>query len=394
VARGRVKYGLDGRDLRYALAMTRSSISDTYAHAVDRLEIPRVGAPGRSVPVDALRGLAILLVVLGHSISNAENLYNVAAGNPRYILSNFLYTFHMPLFMFVAGFVLFGRKIRLGDRAIRLLVPFLAWIPVYWFVNRYIRHFPWPVRFWTTFRETLLQPGAGLWFLPTLFICSMLLIPAVLLEKRESWAGEVYLAAIFIAINLVPYDRLGLVQVKYFFAFFAIGYLVAKHKDAIRSIARNRLNAGMVACSVVFVLMFGILYYYGKVNPFTFPFTLANIYKTPGAFVIRYGMALLGIVFAISFITALGDTRARTFFAWFGLVTMDIYVAHGLMLQLTFGSPWVKIIVSMVTGTVLPLALSFLILRRTQVTAMLFYGIKPTEIEPPARTDTTSPPAG
>jgi fucose 4-O-acetylase-like acetyltransferase len=369
--------------------MTGRSIATTYDHVLNRLDIPRVGKPpGRSVSVDALRGLAILLVVLGHSISNAENLYTVTAGNPRYILSNFVYCFHMPLFMFVAGYVLFGRKIRIGDRAIRLLVPFLAWIPVYWFVNRYIRHFPWPVRFWTTFRDTILQPGAGLWFLPTLFICSMLLIPAVLLEKRTSWAGEAYLAGVFVLVNIIPYDRLGLVQVKYFFAFFAIGYLVAKHKDEILKIARKKLDLIMAGCSAAFVVLFGVLYHYGRINPFTFPFTLSNLLKTPGAFVIRYGMALLGIITAIAFIKALRDTRARTFFAWLGLVTMDIYVAHGLMLQLTFGSPWVRIAVSMVTGIVLPLALSFLLLRRTEVTAMLFYGIKPREAEPVAMAET------
>ena len=324
-----------------------------------------------------MRGFAILLVVLGHSISNAENLYNVTAYNPRYYLSNFLYTFHMPLFMFVAGYVLFGKRIKISDRAIRLMVPFLSWIPVYWFVNRYIRHFPWPVKFWATFRDTILQPGAGLWFLPTLFICSILLIPVVLLEKRWSWAGDVSLAVIFIAVNLIPYDRLGLVQVKYFFAFFAIGYLVAKHKASILKIGNKRINIALLASAILFVLLFGGLYYYGKINPFTFPFTLANLFKTSGAFVIRYFMALLGIVFSIAFIKALKTSRARTVFAWFGLVTMEIYVAHGLMLQLTFGSPWIKVLVSMVTGTLLPLVLAFLLLRRSSVTAMLFYGIKP-----------------
>jgi len=353
----------------------------------DYLEVPRVGQPpGRSIGVDALRGFAILLVVLGHSISNAENLYHVTAYNPRYYLSNFLYTFHMPLFMFVAGYVLFGKRIKVGNRAIRLLLPFVAWIPVYWFVNRYIHHFPWPVRFWTTFKDTLLQPGAGLWFLPTLFICSMLLIPVVLLENKHRWAGEVSLAVIFIAVNFIPYDGVGVVQVKYFFAFFAIGYLVAKHKTAILKIGEKRINFALLACSVLFVLLFGSLYYYGKINPFTFPFSITNLWNTPGAYFIRYSMALLGILFSVGFIKVLGTSRARTFFAWFGLVTMDIYVAHGLMLQLTFGSAWIKVLVSMVTGTLLPLALSFLILRQNRVTAMLFYGIRPGRKEDVAET--------
>ena len=124
------------------------------------MEIPRLGEqPGRLLGVDALRGFAILLVVLGHSISNAVNLNQVVRANPLYYTSNFIYTFHMPLFFLVSGYVLFGKRIKIRDRALRLLMPFLAWIPVYWFVNRYIHHFPWPVQFWPTLKDTLLHPA-------------------------------------------------------------------------------------------------------------------------------------------------------------------------------------------------------------------------------------------
>jgi len=359
-----------------------TAVRSVYGKVRDYMDLPRVGdIPGRAIGIDALRGLAILLVVLGHSISNAENLLAATTYNLEYYVSNFIYTFHMPLFFMVSGYVLFGKRIRIGDRAIRLLLPFLAWIPVSWAVNRYIRHFPWPVRFWATFKDTVLHPGAGLWFLPTLFICSLLLIPVVFLAKKWSWAGEISLLVIFVAVNLIPFDDLGLVQVKYFFAFFALGYLAAKYRPRLREIERERSDIALMGVSALFLLLFTGLYYWGRIHPFTFPITIYDLFKTPGAYVIRYLMAAMGIITCIAFIRSLKTSRARTVFAWFGLVTMEIYVSHGILLQLTFGSGWVKVLVSLVTGTVLPLALAFLLLRKWWFTAALFYGIRPREEE-------------
>ena len=352
----------------------------------DYLDLPRVGEPpGRNISVDALRGLAILLVVLGHSISNAVNLYQATTYNLQYYVSNFVYTFHMPLFFLVSGYVLFSKRIRIGDRAIRLLLPFFAWIPIYWMVNRYIHHYPWPVKFLTTFKDTVLQPGAGLWFLPTLFLCSLLLIPARYIEKRSRWAVGLYLASVFIAVNLLPVNDLGIMQVKYFFAFFAAGYLLAKYRSRLNLIPEKKANIALLAVSATFLLLFTLLYYYGRIQPFTFPFSIYDLFKTPGAYVIRYFMAGLGIIFSVAFVRSLKTSHLRNAFAWLGLVTMEIYVAHGLMLQITFGHGWLEVFVSVFTGIFLSLAIAFLLLRRWWVSAEIFYGIKPVVEEKSAQ---------
>lgn len=353
-------------------------LRSAFVNVSEVFSIPRVGVPpNRNLSVDALRGLAILLVVLGHAISNAENLTLATKYDPQFLLSNFLYTFHMPLFMLISGYVLFGKKIRISDRAIRLILPFFAWIPVYWFVNRYMHHYPWPVRFGTTLKDTILKPGIGLWFLPTLFLCSLLLIPVIRLEKVQKWMGELTLAVIFIGLNFIPYDGVGLMQVKYFFFFFAAGYLLAKHRSRIERISRGRTNSVLAIASVAFLGLFAAFYYYGLIKPYEFPISVVDLFKTPSAYLIRYLMAILGISAAVAFIRALGAGKARKVFAWFGLVTMDIYVAHGLMIQLAFGSGWLKVFTGFVLGIVLSLLLTLLLLRQWWPTAALFLGIKP-----------------
>lgn len=59
-----------------------------------------VGAD-RDIRFDVLKGLLIILVVLGHSI-NIEYL-DASWDNA---LFHFIYSFHMPLFVFLSGFFL------------------------------------------------------------------------------------------------------------------------------------------------------------------------------------------------------------------------------------------------------------------------------------------------
>ncbi len=70
-----------------------------------------------------------------------------------------------------------------------------------------------------------------------------------------------------------------------------------------------------------------------------------------------------------------GD-QAYRMLCWFGLVTMDIYVAHALMMRLSFGEFWVRIISAFALGIILSLALSFLLLRRSRVLGATFLGMK------------------
>ncbi len=346
-----------------------------FSEKLDFLGIPRTeGQPGRDLAVDALRGFSILLVVLGHSIANATNLLVAPASSSFLIVSKFLYTFHMPLFFLISGYVMFGKRIRVRDRALRLLPPFLAWIPFYYLVNHYIHN--WPATFPSSLWDTILHPAIGLWFLPTLFLCSLLLIPVHYLEGRWSRAAWPALIAIFIAVNLIPVDILGVMQVKYFFPFFAAGYLAAGHRPRMDRLPRERVNLGLLGASALFLLLFALLYYWGRIEPYKFPFTLYDLFHAPAAYLIRYFMAALGILLSVGLVRAVKAAPGRRALAWFGLVTMDIYVSHFLFLQITFASGWLKVLISCVTGVVFSLALALLVLRQWWVTAAVFLGIR------------------
>lgn len=375
VAPGTRPIGPGGDSIREGGSGRRGGRSRTAAGALELPGVPLVGAdPRRDVATDALRGFSILLVVLGHAIANAENLQVAPDYSSYLVVSKFLYTFHMPLFFLISGYVLFGRRIRVSDRALRLLPPFIAWIPVYWLVNHYIHH--WPAGLWSSAWDTILHPAIGLWFLPTLFLCSVLLVPVRHLERKGSGAVWLSLLAIFLVVNLIPVDILGLMQVKYFFPFFAAGYMVARYRPGIDRLREGQVNLALLGGSVLFLLLFVLLYHLGRIEPYEFPFTLFDLFHTPVEYIIRYGMAALGILFSAAVLRAAGSGRTRTAFAWLGLVTMDIYVSHFIMLQVTAGAGWLEVLVSVVTGLALSLALSLLVLRQWSVTALLFLGLR------------------
>lgn len=80
--------------------------------------------------IDQLKGITILLVVIGHLIE-----HNAGRDN---FLWTFIYSFHMPLFMFISGYLayvtfrmerfnFFNVVLYLGKKCRTLLLPFLTW---------------------------------------------------------------------------------------------------------------------------------------------------------------------------------------------------------------------------------------------------------------------------
>lgn len=81
---------------------------------------------GRNVSIDVLKGVAAFLVVLGHFVAGKEEYHR---------LFNFIYSFHMPLFMFLAGYTAVvsyrhstGTGNYLAKRFVNIMVPYLFWI--------------------------------------------------------------------------------------------------------------------------------------------------------------------------------------------------------------------------------------------------------------------------
>ena len=79
----------------------------------------------RFLYIDNLKGFAILLVVLGHCIQFRMPGYD---DNMAF---RFIYSFHMPLFFIISGYVSYKADILIktlvAKRARQLLFPYFVW---------------------------------------------------------------------------------------------------------------------------------------------------------------------------------------------------------------------------------------------------------------------------
>lgn len=130
---------------------------------------------GREISLDAVKGFAILLVMLGHCI--------VLNGLADPYLYDAIAAVQMPLFMAVSGYIaglkkpeaverpdLAKRAAVLGKRSISYLVPFFSWMV--------IASFPHCLK---ELKTELFHLDYGLWFLATLWIVNLVCMIAALL---------------------------------------------------------------------------------------------------------------------------------------------------------------------------------------------------------------------
>jgi fucose 4-O-acetylase-like acetyltransferase len=190
--------------------------------------------------VDRAKGLAILLVVIGHLAREAP------PGSEWYDhLKLIIYEFHMPFFMYLSGMVTFysdaartaaiGYGTYLRRRATRLLVPFL----VFGVFSVLVKHLAEPFiavdnnigslgqGLMALFWKTHLSPAGSVWYIYVLFIYCMAVPPLVWVVRRTE-----YLLAMAAALYLLPLpEYFYLDKIGHFFIFFSLGGLAIEHRE-------------------------------------------------------------------------------------------------------------------------------------------------------------------
>mgnify|MGYP000174688508 FL=1 len=175
----------------------------------------------RLVYLDALKGILIMLVILGHVIQSSISDYQ------HNVLFRLIYSFHMPLFFLISGYLTYKGKYDgklVSKRFVQCIIPFISWAFLLPILETGI---------WNLSRTAniLLYPDNGLWFLYNLFFY------CVMVSLSERWASvklkQEYVLLIIVAFSYVLmailHIKLNATQICWYFPFFAMGYYMRKY---------------------------------------------------------------------------------------------------------------------------------------------------------------------
>ena len=193
----------------------------------------RGGTSRRLTYIDIAKGIGIVLVVLGHCIPDATSPTGISVPAYRW-LHDVIYSFHMPLFFFLAGFMVSRQKMLVRTqkpldlvrkRISRLLVPYifvgLCYAPFKMLLSRFANK---PYDISTLWQMVLgINPDGELWFLYALFVITVI---AALFAFRISLLGLMAAAALLI------WNPWGIIT--NFLFFFLLGiYMRREYKDFV-----------------------------------------------------------------------------------------------------------------------------------------------------------------
>jgi len=229
----------------------------------------------RLLDIDVAKGLGMLLVVFGHLVQT-----NSPGESQGYAaLRDAIYTFHMPFFMYLSGFVFFltngheavarGYRRFVVARFDRLMLPFLAFgflvIVGKYYASRFGEVHDGVSSFSQGVMDVLTNapdnPSISIWYLVVLF--SYCILTPLLWRAVGRKAGMLLLvAAVMIAIvYLGPItERFYLARILRFFLFFVFGGVAALYRDRYYPVLR-RIAWPSLALLIILIALFGRTHY-------------------------------------------------------------------------------------------------------------------------------------
>ncbi|EOU1490610.1 acyltransferase family protein [Clostridium perfringens] len=280
----------------------------------------------RNYLIDNSKGLLIFLVVLGHSLEFIRKDYEVAR-----LLYVFIYEFHMPVFVFISGYL--SKNVEKGRRnAVRnFLTPFLLF-NIIWNLITLVG----PLFLRGEFTElpseqafSFFTPGWALWYIFSMFLWKILLPD--LLKFKNIFILSV-IAGIFVKLSGEFGSYMALSRTITFAPFFLAGYYSSEEKlKRFRKFTRfNILNkVPSILILIIGVLIALIFVNYSNIADEFFwadrSYSNFNIEIFTGI-LLYIAVYIIGFAFVYVFINLMPENQ--TFLSKIGKNTLSVYFLH------------------------------------------------------------------
>lgn len=259
----------------------------------------------RSLLIDVVKGIAIILVALGHV---NQGYFHRTPWRYGQRLDAFIYKFHMPAFFFVSGTFLASSLRKRGlrhftvSRVKTILYPFWLWpalaFPLIPFLLRRFVHTP-PAPLHTL----LLNPLTGnlQWFLPALFFASLVAALCVRMPMAILFGLSWLLSMYWWPLNIAVLDR-----GTSFLPFLVAGMWLGTRFDVVETISP-------VACAVLGLIL-GILVLFLDMDGVA-PISITFV-----------PLGLAGTAMLMLFARTLGQSAVARGLAWVGLASLAVFL--------------------------------------------------------------------
>lgn len=277
----------------------------------------------RNIIVDAIKGLAIILVVIGHTIQYGSHQYFDFFSHPLFMI---IYSFHMPLFIYWSGYVAYfsfknkSEKTIFTSRIGTLLLPFISWGIIEFLLNIFFGNNS-LIKLPQYIVALIAFPDRGLWFIWVLFVLYILLIFIRKLEPKLKIGSYIIL---YLALLFIPYDNFfDIYMIKWLMPFFLAGYLISKYKTYLQRV--------LPYVKITSLIMFPVLMLFWDKTDYIYLSKMSlstGLFNTVIDFSYRYTIAAAGIIFAYTLISMLKTTRGNKWLAFIGTYSFEIYSIH------------------------------------------------------------------
>jgi fucose 4-O-acetylase-like acetyltransferase len=262
----------------------------------------------RSNIVDIVKGIAITLVVYGHT---AQGMIHRSwwVGPGANSSDEFIYSFHMPAFFFVAGLFVMSSLAKRGnkrfavDKLKTILYPYVLFAIINVALEPLIGRFKSGTRpfHWDVFLLNLAD-GEASWFLFVLFLCLML---ALITARVPAWLR--FLLAVLAGL-LPPHGLFFVNQVLHEFCFLAAGMWVGTHICRL-----EQMRAAPAALGFVLLAAFqtAMIYVFGYAALWQWIYIVLGLTGTAGLFLLA---------------KLLDKNKAGSGIAWVGRASLAVFL--------------------------------------------------------------------
>lgn len=282
--------------------------------------------------VDIMRGIAMLLVVLGHTMTGCT------VDSQKSFLFNIIWSLQMPLFILISGYVTkYSRPISnskglwkyVKRRTVAYMLPWAVW-------SFLVRGIIFGEDGFLNVKHLLWNMDSGYWFLATIWTISMIFGIASFVAERVSKENLLkkrivllvcYFVGMLLLVGIGTILGLSFFAIKltlYYMPFYYAGFLYGQFDDKIKEseTVKKIIDSVVAVCFVVW--LFVIL-----------RFSLYEMSDGGFAIILRAATSLAGCIAVCGLCKEIFSEKiGGGMLAWVGEHSLEVYLTHYLLLSL------------------------------------------------------------